>query len=69
MPADEREENHRKLYRYVSQYTASHWGTEFVAELQRDRAERRAIAEGKEGDESAQAAQLRRQGLQLTGKA
>ncbi|BGP26713.1 alpha,alpha-trehalose-phosphate synthase, glycosyltransferase family 20 protein [Rhodotorula toruloides] len=69
MPRDEREENHRKLYRYVSQYTASHWGTEFVAELQRDRAERRAIAEGKEGDESAQAAQLRRQGLQLTGKA
>ncbi|GEM12763.1 alpha,alpha-trehalose-phosphate synthase, glycosyltransferase family 20 protein [Rhodotorula toruloides] len=66
MPRDEREENHRKLYRYVSQYTASHG---FVAELQRDRAERRAIAEGKEGDESAQAAQLRRQGLQLTGKA
>lgn len=25
MPADEREDNHRKLYRYVSQYTAAHW--------------------------------------------
>ncbi|GAA5938889.1 hypothetical protein JCM3775_003155 [Rhodotorula graminis] len=82
MGGDEREEAHRKLFRYVSQYTASHWGTEFVAELQRDRAERRAIAEASDKDEAAAAdaaqadrdqrakqEQLRRQGLQLTGKA
>jgi len=25
MGTDEREEAHRKLFRYVSQYTASHW--------------------------------------------
>ncbi|BGP10377.1 Trehalose-6-P synthase/phosphatase complex synthase subunit [Rhodotorula toruloides] len=67
MGADEREENHSKLFRYELLSTPR--ATGFVAELQRDRAERRAIAEGKEGDESAQAAQLRRQGLQLTGKA
>ncbi|GAA5892546.1 hypothetical protein JCM8208_005847 [Rhodotorula glutinis] len=82
MVPEEREEAHRKLFRYVSQYTASHWGTEFVAELQRDRAERRAIAEASDKDEAAAAnaaqadrdqrakqEQLRRQGLQLTGKA
>ncbi|TNY17195.1 hypothetical protein DMC30DRAFT_370105 [Rhodotorula diobovata] len=87
MAPDEREEAHRKLFRYVSQYTASHWGTEFVAELQRDRAERRAIAEASdkenedkagsdkvtkaasERDQRAKQEQLRRQGLQLTGKA
>ncbi|GAA5995751.1 alpha,alpha-trehalose-phosphate synthase (UDP-forming) TPS1 [Rhodotorula paludigena] len=70
MPADEREDNHRKLYRYVSQYTAAHWGTEFVAELQRDRAERRAIQEEASAAEEDKAqAKLRRQGLQLTGKA
>ncbi|GAA5862340.1 hypothetical protein JCM3774_002484 [Rhodotorula dairenensis] len=67
MPKDERSENHTKLYRYVSQYTAAHWGTEFVAELQRDRAERRVLAESEDRD--AQAAHLRRQGLRLTGKA
>ncbi|BGP42497.1 Trehalose-6-P synthase/phosphatase complex synthase subunit [Rhodotorula kratochvilovae] len=79
MPAEERADAHGKLFRYVSQYTASHWGTEFVYELQRDRAERRAIAEATEKDEAAAAGaaddarakqeQLRRQGLQLTGKA
>ncbi|KAG0660328.1 Trehalose-6-P synthase/phosphatase complex synthase subunit [Rhodotorula mucilaginosa] len=68
MPKDEKRENHNKLYRYVSQYTAAHWGTEFVAELQRDRAERRDIAASEDRDARA-AAHLRRQGLQLTGKA
>ena len=27
MPKDEKRENHDKLYRYVSQYTAAHWGS------------------------------------------
>ncbi|GAA5918668.1 hypothetical protein JCM6882_004181 [Rhodosporidiobolus microsporus] len=69
MEADVKEENYRKLFRYVSQYTAAHWGTEFVASLQRDRAERRAISEAKGEEEDSHAAQLRRQGLALIGKA
>ncbi|SCZ94956.1 BZ3500_MvSof-1268-A1-R1_Chr11-3g03505 [Microbotryum saponariae] len=28
-----RQKNHSQLFRYVSKYTAAHWGTEFVAEL------------------------------------
>ncbi|KAI5478770.1 alpha,alpha-trehalose-phosphate synthase, glycosyltransferase family 20 protein [Pseudohyphozyma bogoriensis] len=45
MPAETREDNYRNLFKYVSKYTASHWGTTFVAELQRQSAERKAIAE------------------------
>ncbi|GAA5986522.1 hypothetical protein JCM11641_005227 [Rhodosporidiobolus odoratus] len=69
MEPEVKEDNHRKLFRYVSQYTAAHWGTEFVASLQRDRAERQAIAETKGEEEDSHAAQLRRQGLALIGKA
>ncbi|BGP13497.1 hypothetical protein JCM10213_000695 [Rhodosporidiobolus nylandii] len=71
MEPEVKEENHNKLFRYVSQYTAAHWGTEFVASLQRDRADRQAIAEqkGEEEGGDSHAAQLRRQGLALIGKA
>ncbi|KAM0747052.1 trehalose-6-phosphate synthase [Meredithblackwellia eburnea MCA 4105] len=47
MAPEMREERHEKLFRYVSKYTASNWGTEFVAELQRQRAERAAMKESK----------------------
>ncbi|KAK4050701.1 Trehalose-6-P synthase/phosphatase complex synthase subunit [Microbotryomycetes sp. JL201] len=33
MDSAAREDNHQKLSRYVSKYTAAHWGTGFVAEL------------------------------------
>ncbi|GAA5839318.1 hypothetical protein JCM11251_003950 [Rhodosporidiobolus azoricus] len=69
MKPEVKEENYQKLFRYVSQYTAAHWGTEFVASLQRDRAERRAIQEATGEEEDSHAAQLRRQGLALIGKA
>ncbi|GAA5944444.1 hypothetical protein JCM1841_000794, partial [Sporobolomyces salmonicolor] len=74
MDPDAREEAHRKLFRYVSQYTASHWGTTFVAELQNIAAERRAIAEAREqenevADKEKEAVLLRRQGLALMGEA
>ncbi|KAJ3416713.1 Trehalose-6-P synthase/phosphatase complex synthase subunit [Chytridiales sp. JEL 0842] len=35
MPTPIRESNHGKLYRYVNKYTAAHWGTTFVRELER----------------------------------
>ncbi|KAL8284073.1 hypothetical protein RQP46_005186 [Phenoliferia psychrophenolica] len=67
MPEAARAENHDKLYRYVSKYTASHWGTEFVAELQRNAAERRAIQE-EHIEREDHAAVQRLQRLKLTGK-
>ncbi|KAI0058672.1 alpha-trehalose-phosphate synthase TPS1 subunit [Artomyces pyxidatus] len=35
MDADTRAENHRKLYKYVTKYSAAFWGTSFVREMQR----------------------------------
>lgn len=35
MPADEREDKHKKLFKYVSKYTSSFWGSSFVNELKR----------------------------------
>ncbi|KAJ3105265.1 Trehalose-6-P synthase/phosphatase complex synthase subunit [Phlyctochytrium planicorne] len=35
MPEDVRSGNHQKVYRYVTKYTAAHWGLTFVKELQR----------------------------------
>jgi trehalose 6-phosphate synthase len=35
MDADTRKENHRKLFKYVSKYSAAYWGTSFVTELVR----------------------------------
>ncbi|KAJ1928883.1 Trehalose-6-P synthase/phosphatase complex synthase subunit [Tieghemiomyces parasiticus] len=35
MPAEQRELNHQRLYRYVTKYTAAYWGTSFVHELMR----------------------------------
>ncbi|KAJ1961707.1 Trehalose-6-P synthase/phosphatase complex synthase subunit [Dispira parvispora] len=35
MPADQRKQNHEKLYRYVTKYTAAYWGLSFVHELMR----------------------------------
>ncbi|KAI9099956.1 glycosyltransferase family 20-domain-containing protein [Phlyctochytrium arcticum] len=35
MPDDIRKNNHGKLYRYVTKYTAAYWGLTFVKELQR----------------------------------
>ena len=32
-PENVKEMNHQKLYRYVTKYTAAHWGTTFVREL------------------------------------
>lgn len=40
-----KEDAHNKLSRYVFKYTAAHWGTEFVAELQRLLAEAQAVQE------------------------
>ncbi|GAA5833153.1 hypothetical protein JCM5353_009044 [Sporobolomyces roseus] len=72
MKPEQKEDAHLKLFRYVSQYTASHWGTTFVAELQNIAYERKAIADEAQrnaDDKEAKEAALRRQGLQLTGKA
>ncbi|GAA5946468.1 hypothetical protein JCM3765_000256 [Sporobolomyces pararoseus] len=70
MTPDQKEEAHLKLFRYVSQYTASHWGTTFVAELQNIAYERRAIAEeDQKNADNKEAALLRGRGLHLTGKA
>jgi trehalose-6-phosphate synthase len=33
MPKSVKEENHRKLYRYVTKFTAAYWGISFVTEL------------------------------------
>ncbi|KAJ2081543.1 Trehalose-6-P synthase/phosphatase complex synthase subunit [Coemansia sp. RSA 988] len=35
MPAKQREQSFNMLYRYVTTYTAAHWGTAFVRELKR----------------------------------
>ncbi|TIB35094.1 hypothetical protein E3P86_02721 [Wallemia ichthyophaga] len=35
MSAEERAEKHAKLFKYVSKYTSSFWGTSFVSELKR----------------------------------
>jgi len=35
MPAERRETNHNKLFKYVTKYTSSFWGTSFVQELNR----------------------------------
>ncbi|KAJ3108898.1 Trehalose-6-P synthase/phosphatase complex synthase subunit [Phlyctochytrium bullatum] len=34
MPEDTRASNHHKVYKYVTKYTAAHWGLTFVKELQ-----------------------------------
>ncbi|KAK4055065.1 Trehalose-6-P synthase/phosphatase complex synthase subunit [Microbotryomycetes sp. JL221] len=47
-----REDNHKKLARYVSKYTAAHWGTGFVAELmgvRRDKDDDEATEPGPRG--------------------
>ncbi|EIN03789.1 TPS1 protein [Punctularia strigosozonata HHB-11173 SS5] len=33
MPAEQRAENHRKLFKYVNKYSAAYWGTSFVREM------------------------------------
>ena len=33
MPAESRAENHRKLFKYVTKYSAAFWGTSFVKEM------------------------------------
>lgn len=33
MEPESRKTNHEKLFRYVTKYTASYWGTHFVSEL------------------------------------
>jgi|SRR6266702_2445871 len=33
MPAEARAENHRKLFKYVTKYSAAFWGTSFVKEM------------------------------------
>lgn len=35
MPAEARAENHRKLFKYVTKYSAAFWGTSFVKEMLR----------------------------------
>ncbi|ORY54750.1 trehalose-6-phosphate synthase [Leucosporidium creatinivorum] len=55
-----REDNHNKLFRYVSKYTAAHWGTGFVAELM-------GVAE-KEDDEVADRGPHGRLQRKITGR-
>jgi hypothetical protein len=43
MPAEERAENHRKLFKYVDKYNTAFWGTTFVREMLK-------IATGSNGD-------------------
>lgn len=59
MSSETREESYRKLWQYISKFTASRWGTSFVYELQQLRLERREMAKLEEA-QGGQRAELQR---------
>jgi trehalose 6-phosphate synthase len=59
LPAPQRAENHRKLFKYVNKYSAAFWGTSFVREMLRIRPDEDAGALAKAGAAEEALARLR----------
>lgn len=56
MPEETREENHKKLFKYIQKYSAAFWANSFVAELKKigrelERAEKEREAEEEDEEE------------------
>jgi trehalose 6-phosphate synthase len=54
MDCETRAENHRKLFKYVNKYSASYWGSSFIAEMSRLAVGEPGLeAKGKESESTA----------------